>query len=116
MIQIRKTNEAYKRALNLENITFASNANGQNYKQTLIEDFYYMSQCDCLIRPRSTLSWAAQMLGKHKIIMFPAHTKWVDDKLIIDKVSIIERDKDWHRNKSDRYTLKIRSLCIMETI
>ncbi len=79
-----------KKEVNKDNITFSCRSHGNMYNLNVIEDFYNMSRFDCLIRPASHFSLAAQLLGDHKIIIYPKHWKWVGKKLIIDEVSIID--------------------------
>jgi len=50
------------------------------YNLNVVEDFYNMSCFDCLIRPASHFFLAAQLLGNHKIIIYPKHWKWVGKK------------------------------------
>ncbi len=40
------------------------------------------------------MSKAAQLLGNHKVIIYPKHWKWVGKKLIIDEVTIIDNRAD----------------------
>ena len=60
----------------------------------VVNDYWAMSQFDCLIRPSSNLSWAAQLLGEHKIIIYPLHRHWEGHKLIVDEIKIILRGHD----------------------
>jgi hypothetical protein len=54
----------------------------------VIDDYWNMAQFDCLIRAASNFSRSAQLLGDHKIILFPKHAGWIDDKNIVDVVGI----------------------------
>ncbi len=80
-----------KKAVNKKNITFSCR---QSDNAHVIEDFYNMSRFDCLIRSGSHFAIAAQLLGNHKIIIYPKHCKWVGRKLIIDEISIIDNRAD----------------------
>ncbi len=79
-----------KEAVNKENITFSCRQSGNAHNAHVIEDFYNMSRFDCLIRSGSHFGISAQLLGNHKVIIYPKHWKWEDRKLIIDEVSIID--------------------------
>ncbi len=79
-----------KEAVNKENITFSCRQSGNAHNGHVIEDFYNMSRFDCLIRPGSHFGISAQLLGNHKVIIYPKHWKWEGRKLIIDEVSIID--------------------------
>lgn len=84
--------ERFKRCLNASNILFETRTSENSHKTNIIEDFYAMSQFDCLIGSSSHFSWAAQMLGHHKIVIKPKHTHWVTPKrLFIDVVNIFFR-------------------------
>lgn len=78
--------------INKPNITFAYRENNTfNYQNQIIEDYYNMAQFDCLIRSSSRFSLAAQLLGNHKIIIYPKHARWIGNKLVVDKIGIIVR-------------------------
>ncbi|MGB8366888.1 MAG: hypothetical protein WCD44_00865 [Candidatus Babeliales bacterium] len=79
-----------KKAVNKSNITFACREKISFHKTYVVEDFYNMAQFDCLIRPDSCFSMAAQLLGNHKVIILPKHAKWEGEKLIIDEVAVID--------------------------
>lgn len=65
---------------------------GNSHNAHVVEDFYLMAQCDCLIRSTSLLARASQLLGKHEIIIYPITGYWVEDTLTINPVGIIMRD------------------------
>ncbi len=79
-----------KREVGKDNITFACRSSGNMHNRHVIEDFYNMSRFDCLIRSGSHFAIAAQLLGSHKIIIYPKHWRWMNKKLIIDEVTIID--------------------------
>ncbi len=79
-----------KKAVNKNNITFSCRSRGNAHNAHVVEDFYNMSRFDCLIRSNSHFGIAAQLLGNHKIIIYPKHFKWVGRKLIVDEVTIVD--------------------------
>jgi len=79
-----------KKAVNKNNITFSCRSRGNMHKAHVVEDFYNMSRFDCFIRSGSHFALAAQLLGNHKVIIYPKHWRWVGKKLVIDEVSIID--------------------------
>lgn len=83
----------YEKILNDASISFIYRQSDNSHDAHVIEDFYLMSQCDCLIRSSSLFAKAAQLLGNHEIIMYPVQGYWKDDTLIIDPVGIIMRNK-----------------------
>ncbi len=79
-----------QKAVNKNNITFSCRNRGNVHNAHVVEDFYNMSRFDCLIRSGSHFGLAAQLLGNHKVIIYPKHWKWEGRKLIIDEVSIVD--------------------------
>jgi len=45
---------------------------------------YGMSRFDILIRSSSYFSRVAELMGNHKIIIYPVTSYWQKDKLIVD--------------------------------
>ena len=62
---------------------------GNAHDTNVVEDYYAMACCDCLIRSSSLIAKAAQLLGSHHIILYPIHGYWNGQKVIIDPVGII---------------------------
>lgn len=79
----------YSDALNDPSIHFTYRTEGNSHDKNVVEDFFLMACCQCLIRSSSLLSKACQLIGKHHIIIQPLYGKWVQDKVIINPVSII---------------------------
>lgn len=73
------------------NLEFRFRAQNNSHNAHVVEDFYQMAQCDCLIRSSSLLARASQLVGNHQIIIHPIQGYWVDDTLIINPVGIIMR-------------------------
>lgn len=92
----------YERALNKPNIVFQCRCENNAHNKNVIEDLFFMASFDCLIRGESNFSWAAEILGNHKIIIFPKSGKWIKDRVIIDSVDIIFKDEN--RNIFEYYT------------
>jgi hypothetical protein len=76
--------------VNKNNITFSYRKSGNAHDAHVIEDFYNMARFDCLIRAGSHFAIASQLLGNHKIIIYPKGFKWEGKKLIIDKVAVVD--------------------------
>lgn len=81
----------YTQKLNDPTISFTHRQNDNSHDAHVVEDFYLMSQCDCLIRSSSLYAKAAQLLGDHQIIIYPIRGYWKDNLLIIDPVGITLR-------------------------
>ncbi|MDR3645985.1 MAG: hypothetical protein P4L22_00405 [Candidatus Babeliales bacterium] len=78
-----------KNAVNLENITFFYEDNrNSSYKEQIFRDLYAMSKFDILIRSQSYFSRVAELMGNHKLVIYPLEFKWDDNKLIMNKVVI----------------------------
>lgn len=80
--------QRYREYLHDPHMAFMYHTNANAHDDTIIEDFYAMAQCDCLIRSSSLYAKAAQLLGTHTIILFPQHGYWDVDKVIIDPLGI----------------------------
>lgn len=78
----------YKKILNKSNITFGYPKNKKDYESSLINDFFFMTKFDCLIRPTSLFSMAAEKLANFKIVIQPSEMKLIKNKQVINKVSI----------------------------
>ncbi len=63
-------NDIKKRVPN-KRITFAYREQNNAHDKTILEDFFSMAQFDCLIRPESTYSVIAELIGNHKIVISP---------------------------------------------
>lgn len=69
---------------------------GENSHDTnVLDDLFNMMKFDCLIRPASSYSKMAQLLGNHTIIIYPKKVKWIKDTLTTEKVGIINHSL-WH--------------------
>jgi len=73
----------------LSNITYSCRATGNAHNLNVIDDLFNMTRFDCLIRPASSYSKMAQLLGDHVIITYPKQVIWVNGILVADKVGII---------------------------
>ena len=79
----------YEKEIDNAQCTFIYRTQDNSHDAHVIEDFWIMAQCDCLIRSSSLFAKAAQLLGNHHIIISPIHGYWENEKLIIDPVNII---------------------------
>ncbi len=79
--------DIYKKALAEFSITFGCRQKGNKHDCNVLDDLFAMKDFDFLIRPESGLSLFSQILGNHKLVIYPLHATWQDDTtLIIDKV------------------------------
>ena len=63
--------ERYKNALSDINITFTFRTEDNGHNTHVLEDLFDMMRYDCLIRPESSYSIAAEKLGNFRIIIHP---------------------------------------------
>lgn len=78
----------FKNALNDLHISFSCRTGKNTHDTHVLEDLFAMADFECLIRPSSGLSQAAQFFGNHTVVIAPASHKWEGKTLIIDKVDI----------------------------
>jgi hypothetical protein len=68
IVEYLKTNLSH-----IPNIEFDFREKHSGPDMDVLEDFFSIPKFDCLIRPKSTFSMAASLLGNFKIILFPTH-------------------------------------------
>lgn len=83
--------DTYNQAINNQKIVFDCRDSSNQETNTILEDFFAMTKFDCLIRPQSAFSICAQLIGNHKIVLFPEKAVWQGSKLIITDVGNITR-------------------------
>ncbi len=71
------------------NIIIDCRRNHNNFNTNVVEDLYYMSLFDVLIRSESNFAKSAQLIGEHKVVFRPAHFYWQGNALVIDKVQLL---------------------------
>lgn len=89
----------YKERVHAPNIEFDCRKEKNSPKVNILRDFFALTKYDCLIRAESSFSIAAEKIADHKIIIFPLHHFFEEDKLIIDEVKLKVRDKTWVSQK-----------------
>ena len=90
--QPEKITQTIKEIVNNPAINFGyrTQTNKQNV-DTILEDFFGMTQFDYLIRPSSHFSVMASMIGHHEIIIYPTECKWDNGNLIITEIETYYR-------------------------
>lgn len=58
------------------------------FKEQMRRDLYKLSHCDVLIRSQSYFSRVAELMGNHKLVIYPLNFRWEGNKLIMDEVVI----------------------------
>ncbi len=85
----QKIVESYQQAVNKPNILYGCRTSKNHHTANILEDLFSMAQCDCFIRAGSNFPQIAQLIGKHRIVIFPKSMKWIGKVMIIDDVGTI---------------------------
>lgn len=75
-----------------KNITFNCRKNNNTPQMNVLEDLFAMAQYDCLVRSGSNYAQISQLIGDHKIVIYPISIHWEGRKLIVDQAGIYIRD------------------------
>lgn len=78
----------YQQTFKELDIQFACRTKGNSPHTNILDDFYMLTQFDCLIRPDSNFSLVAAKLADYKIEISPRRCKRLNDQLIVDQVDI----------------------------
>ncbi len=78
--------ERYKQQVQKANITYSCRVKDNHHTQNLLVDIFSMVQFDCMIRNGSNYPQIAQLLGNHKIVIYPLSCEWVGNTMIVNKV------------------------------
>jgi hypothetical protein len=76
----------YTRMVNKPNITFDCRETNNHHDLHVLEDMFSIANYDCLIRGGSNFPQIAQLIGNHKIVIYPLSCKWSRNTLVIDEV------------------------------
>ncbi len=79
----------FKKELSQYPIIFSCRKNENQHDKHVLDDLLNMARFDCLIRPASSFSKIAQLLGNHQIIIYPKQAEWINRKLVVTKVGVI---------------------------
>jgi hypothetical protein len=103
----------YKEQIKKDNIIFGFRTGYNQYSSNVVQDYYHMAQCDCLIRSSSLYAKAVQLLGNHQIVIYPVHGAWIYDRVVIDKVGMWQPKKRTKRRSlmEDRLVKVASLLC-----
>lgn len=81
-----------ERAVNKPNITFECRETENHHTKNVLEDIFAMARYDCLIRSGSNYPQISQLIGNHKVIIWPKSRIWVGNTLVIDDVGVYVAD------------------------
>lgn len=89
---VDKIMEKYCQAAHCPNLRFFSRPAGKNsHDINVLEDFFFIAQCQCLIRSESNFALAASKLGNYLVHIIPSHHQWREGHLVIDEAKIVMR-------------------------
>jgi hypothetical protein len=95
----RALTEKYQRAVNKANIVFDYYKKCACFEDHQLEDLFFMQQFDYLIRPKSSFSMVAHILGNHRCVIYPRAAHWDNSNLIIDEVGYLHKVNDAYIEK-----------------
>lgn len=79
----------YKAAVNKPNIIYGYREQDNHHSKNILEDLFGIAKCDCLIRGGSNFPQIAQLISKHRIVIYPQSIKWIGRIMVVDKVGTI---------------------------
>jgi hypothetical protein len=89
----------YQKAINNPRICFDYRRTKNGPSINILEDFFLISQFDCLVIPQSNFSLMASKIADHDLIITPIHPLFVDDRVIIDEIEIAFNSKRLSKKK-----------------
>lgn len=80
----------YASAIGCDRMTFACHASS-GHDVNVLEDFFALIACDCLIRTDSNFSIVASKLGDYQVHIWPACNKIINGYNVVDAAHIVDR-------------------------
>ena len=80
-----------ERSVNRSNITFDCRKEINRHDMNVLEDIFAIAQYQCLIRSGSNYPQISQLIGNHKIVIYPKSAVWVGKTLVINDVGTFTR-------------------------
>lgn len=75
--------------VNNPNITFHyENDRHLPYRERILRDLYFLSRAEILIRGESGFARVSELLGNHKMVIYPLKHRWDGNKLIMKEIVI----------------------------
>jgi hypothetical protein len=114
--------------VNKSNIAFGTRKTENVHNVNIVDDMYAMSKFDCLIRSWSYFSWVSQIMGDHKIVIYPGqgHVYWINKEILfVDNVKVFLReprtdDPRWELFKHVQWpktnTVEARKIAVEEPV
>lgn len=86
------TMDVVKKEVGKANITFNCRRQNNAPQINVLEDMFAMAQYDCLIRSASNYARISQLIGDHKIVIYPKAMRWEGPRLIVTDVGTYIRE------------------------
>lgn len=80
----------YKQLQDYPNIELDYRKENNRHNSNVLEDFFALTQFDCLIRPQSNFSLIAAKIADYKIEIYPTECHWEGKTPFIDNVEMIK--------------------------
>jgi len=90
----QKIVEKFETILNNPLLSFGCRVEENKHDINVMDDLFGMVACDCIIRSGSTLSMTAQIIGNHRVAIFPTNHHWENTKLVMDDIKIMIRNEE----------------------
>jgi hypothetical protein len=81
-----------ERVVNRPNITFDCRKDINRHNKNVLEDMFAIAQYQCLIRSGSNYPQVSQLIGNHKVVIYPKSAIWIGNTLVINEVGTFVRD------------------------
>ncbi len=78
----------YSEHIKHPHIQFDCRRTKNSHSLNLIEDLFSMAQFDCLIRGGSNFPQISQLIGSHRLVIYPKSARWIGKTLVVDDVGI----------------------------
>jgi hypothetical protein len=81
-----------ERVVNRPTITFDCRKDINRHNKNVLEDMFAIAQYQCLIRSGSNYPQVSQLIGNHKVVIYPKSAVWIGNTLVINEVGTFVRD------------------------
>ena len=109
--------QRYGAAINHPLLTFDYREQDNAHNCNVVQDFYAMTQFNCIIRSTSLFAKAAQLIADYTLMIYPKAAHVQDKKVIIDAIELLTRfDSTINRYNITHTIQDAQSDCIVQKI
>lgn len=83
--------DIFKNAVSCERMHFIYRVTNNRHNLHVLDDFFALTEFDCLIRPDANFSLVASKLGNYQLLIYPLHGIIENNKNVIDRI-VVERN------------------------